>query len=258
MKIGSLAAPAIFGFTTLLGQGGLLNAAEIKVLSGAAVKPVMSELIPPFERSSGHKVTIDYASPAPVIVNRIEKGEAVDVAIATQQGIAGLVKQGRVTGGNAVDIAKVGVGVMVRKGAPKPDISSVEAFKRALLAAKSIGHGDPASESRTAVYVSDMLRRLDIAADIKPKIKIIYPPGTRESIAKGDVEIGFALTAEILDHPGVELVGPLPAEIQNYTVFTAGILASSKEQNAGQALIQYLTSPAAAAVWKAKGYERTK
>ena len=112
---------------------GVLNAAEIKVLSGAAVKPVMSELIPQFERSSGHKVTIDYAPTAPVIVNRIEKGEALDVAIATQEGIAGLVKQGRVTGGGAVGIARVGVGVMVRKGAPKPDISSADVFKRALL-----------------------------------------------------------------------------------------------------------------------------
>ena len=166
-------------------ESSVASAAEIKVLSGVAVKPVMSELIPQFERSSGHKVTIDYAPTAPVIVNRIEKGEAVDVAIATQQGIASLVKQGRVTGGSAVDIAKVGVGVMVRKGAPKPDISSVEAFKRTLLAAKSIGHGDPDREGRTAVYVSDLLGRLDIATDIKPKITIVYPPGTRESIAKG-------------------------------------------------------------------------
>ena len=144
---------------------------------------------------------------------------------------------------------------MVRKGAPKPDISSFEAFKRALLAAKSIGYGDPVLGGRTAIYVSDLLGRLDIAADIKPKITI-YPLGVYESIAKGDVEIGFALTTEILAYPGVDLVGPLPLEIQNYTVFTAGILASSKEQNAGRALIQYLTSPAAAAVWKAKGYER--
>ena len=106
---------------------GVLNAAEIKVLSGAAVKPVMSELIPQFERLSGRKVTIDYAPTAPVVVNRIEKGEAVDVAIASREGIASLVKQGRVTGGSAVDIAKVDVGAMVCKGAPKPDISSFEA-----------------------------------------------------------------------------------------------------------------------------------
>jgi molybdate transport system substrate-binding protein len=159
---------------------GVLNAAEIKVLSGAAVKPVMSGLIPPFERSSGHKVTIDYAPTAPVIVNRIEKGEAVDVAIATQQGIASLVKQGRVTGGSPVDIAKNGVGVFVRKGAPKPDISSFEAFKRALLAAKSIGHGDPDRGGRTAVYVSDLLGRLDIAADIKQRSQLF----TRRASAK--------------------------------------------------------------------------
>ena len=179
------------------------------------------------------------------------------MAIATQQSIAGLVKQRRVTGGNAVDIAKNGVGVFVRKGAPKPDISSVEAFKRALLAAKWIAHADPARGGRNGVYVASLLDQLDIAAGIKSKITI-FPPGVFDTIAKGNVEIGIGGISEIMTDPRVELVGPLPAAIQNYNQFTAGIVASSKEQDAGQALIQYLTSPAAAAVWKAKGYERTK
>jgi molybdate transport system substrate-binding protein len=263
MKIRSLriiAVPVASVVSYLLlaaSASGVLNAAEIKVLSGAVTKPVMNEIIPQFERSSGHKVTIDYAPTGPVIVNRIQKGEAVDVAIASQQAIADLEKQGRIAGGSPVDIAKNGVGVFVRKGAPKPDISSVEAFKRALLAAKSIAHADPARGGRTGVYVASLLDQLDIAAGIKSKITI-FPPGVFDTIAKGDVEIGIGGISEIITDPRVELVGPLPAAIQNYNQFTAGIVASSKEQDAGQALIQYLTSPAAAAVWKAKGYERTK
>ena len=193
MKIRSLriiAVPVASVVSYLLlaaSASGVLNAAEIKVLSGAfTVKPVMSKLIPLFERSSGHKVTIDYEPTAPFIVNRIQKGEAVDVAIANQQAIADLEKQGRIAGGSPVNITENGVGVMVRKGAPKPDISSVEAFKRALLAAKSIGHGDPDRGGRTGVYVASLLDQLDIAAGIKSKITI-FPPGVFDTIAKGNV-----------------------------------------------------------------------
>jgi molybdate transport system substrate-binding protein len=249
----SVASVASYLLVIATASGGV-NAAEIRVLSGAAVKPVMDEIIPRFERSSGHKVTIDYEPTAPVIANRIEKGEAVDVAIATQEGIASFVKQGRITGGSSVDIARGGLGAFVRKGRPKPDISSVEALKRTLLAAKSIAHGDPARGGRNAIYIADLLGRLDIAAAIKSKITI-FPPGVFDTIAKGDVELGFGGITEIMADPRVELVSPLPAEIANYTQFTAGILASSKEQDAGQVLIQFLTSPAAEAIMRAKGFE---
>lgn len=230
------------------------NAAEIKVLSNGAVKPAMIELIPKFEQSSGHEVTIDYGTSG-AITNRIQKGEAADVAIATQQQIANLEKQGRIAEGSSTGIAKVGVGVFVRKGAPKPDVSSVEALKRTLLAAKSIAHADPTRGGSTAIYVAGLLGRLDIAADIKSKIKI-FPPSDYDLIAKGDVEIGFGGITEIMADPRVELVGPLPAAIQNYTLFAAGIVASSKQQDAGKAFIQYITSSAAAAVLKAKSFER--
>lgn len=230
------------------------NAAEIKVLSAAALKPAMSELIPQFENSSGHKVTIDYGT-AREIADRIQKGEVADVAILTQQLVENLEKQARIVAGTPVEIGKVGVGLFMRKGAPKPDISSVEALKRTLLAAKSIGHVDPATGGPIGVYVVGLLGRLDIAADIKPKIRV-FPPYNFDTVANGDIEIAFASITEILADSRVEFVGPLPAAIQSYTVVGAGVVASGKERDAGQALIQFLTSPAAADVWKATGRER--
>jgi molybdate transport system substrate-binding protein len=229
------------------------SAAEIKLLCSLALQSAMSELLPQFEKSSGHKVTIDYGT-AGGLTDRIQKGQAADVAISARRQMANLEKQGKIAKDSSVDIAKFGVGLFVRKGAPKPDVSSVETFKRTLLAAKSIAHADPARGGVTAVYVAGLLGRLDIAAEIKPKITI-FPPGVYDTIARGDVEIGFGGTTEILADPRVELVGPLPAAIQNYTVFAAGILASSKEQDAGKALIQFLTSAAAVATMNAKGFE---
>jgi molybdate transport system substrate-binding protein len=164
-------------------------------------------------------------------------------------------KGGRIVEGSSVDIAKQGIGVFVRKGALKPDISSVENFKHTLLAVKSIAHADPArAEGNTARYVASLLGRLDIAADITPKITI-FAPGVYDTIANGDVEIGFAGVSEIVADPRVELVGPLPTAIQNYTVVTAGVVTNSKEQDAAKALIQFISSPAASAVLKANGYE---
>ncbi len=228
------------------------RAAEIKLLCTGALKPAISELVSQFEMSSDHKVTLDSGTSG-ALTGRIQKGEAADAVIATQRQIANLEKQGRIAEGTSVDIAKGGVGVFVRKGAPKPDIGSVEAFKLALLAAQSIAHADPARGGSTATYVVGLLGRLDIAANIRSKITV-FPPGVFDTIARGDVEIGFGSISEIGADPRVELVGPLPAAIQNYTVFAAGIVASSKQQDAGKALIQFISSPAAAAVMKAKGF----
>ena len=247
-------AVAILSLLVLATASGVANADEIKVLSAVGVKPVMIELIPQFEKSSGHKVSIDYGTVGG-LVGRIQKGEAADVVIVSGSQIGALEKQGKVASGSRIDFAKLGVGVFVRQGTPKPDVSSVEALQRTLLAAKSIGHADPARGGAIATYVADLLGRLDIAADIKPKIRV-FPPSDYSPIAKGDIEIGFGGIGEILTAPGIELVGPLPAAIQNYTLFAAAIAASSKEQEAGKALIQFLSSPAAAGVLKSKSFER--
>jgi molybdate transport system substrate-binding protein len=241
----------------LFATGTVAGAAEIRVVSPASMQTAMDELVPEFEKSSGHKVMIAFG-PVGAVADRIWKGEAADVAIVSRQQIEDLRKEGKIVEGSRVDLAKVGVGVAVRKGAAKPDLSSVEALKRALLDAKSIAYLDPASGAVSGTYVAGLLDRLGIAAQLKPKVKLITitPSATAfEVLAKGDVALQFGQITEIIAAPGVDFAGPLPAEIQNYTVFAAGIVAGSKQQEAGTALIRFLSSPAAAAVMKTKGLE---
>ena len=231
------------------------SAAEIKVLSGSGIQPVMIELIPKFEQLSRYKVTFDYGTVGGM-ADRVQRGEAADVVIATGPQIDALEGQGKVVAGSRTDLAKTGVGVFVRKGAPKPDISSVEAFKRTMLAAKSIGWNDPAAGAPVSIYMIGAFERLGIAAEMKPKITVFKQRSERfEAVARGDVEIGFNQISEILVAPNIELVGPLPASIQHYTLFAAGIVAASNEQDAGRALIRFISSSAAQAIMKPKGFE---
>ena len=230
-------------------------AAELKILSGSGVQPVMAELIPKFEQQTGHKVTFDYGTVGGM-ADRIAKGEAADVIIASGPQVEALEKQGRVANGSRTELAKTGVGVFVRKGAPKPDISSVETFKRTMLAAKSIGWNDPAAGAPVAIYMLGVFERMGIAADMKSKTTDFKQRSERfGAVARGDIEIGFNQVSEIIAAEGVDLVGPLPGPIQNYTMFTAGIVASSKQPDAARMFIQYVSSPAARTLMSAKGLE---
>jgi len=229
--------------------------AELKVLSGSGVQPVMTEIIPQFERISGHKVIFDYGTVGGM-ADRVQRGEAADVVIASGPQIAALEHQGKVIAGSRTDLAKTGVGLFVRKGAPKPDISSVDAFKRTMLTAKSIGWNDPAAGAPVSIYMIDALERLGIGAEMKPKTTTFKNRSERfEAVARGDVEIGFNQISEIVAAPSVDLVGPLPAAIQHYTTFTAGIVASSNNREAAKALLQFIASPASRAAMNAKGFE---
>jgi len=235
--------------------GSIVNAADIKVLSVGALRSSTTSLIPDFEKSTGHKVTIE-SGPAGAMANRIQKGEVVDVGIVTTALIEGLVTQGKVMAGTQVIVARVGMGIGARRGAGKLDIGSMDAFKRTLLAAKSIGHTDPASGAPSGIYAAKLLAALDIAAELKPKIKIFASTALQyEAIANGDVELGFGQKTEILAEARVEFVGPLPTPVQNISQFSAGVVTSAKEPDAAKAFINFLTSPAAAAVMKAKGFE---
>jgi ABC-type molybdate transport system substrate-binding protein len=167
-----------------------------------------------------------------------------------------LQAQGKVVAGSRVNIAKVGVGVFVRKGAAKPDISSADAFKRSMLAARSIAYPDPAGGGASGIYVASLLERLGIAVEMKPKTKLFPPTEVLyASVASGEVEIGFNQISEILAQPTVQLAGPLPSAIQNYTQFAPGIVTGSSQTDAGRALVTFLSSPAAQIVLKAKGFE---
>jgi molybdate transport system substrate-binding protein len=240
---------ALFGITA----GSTARAAEIKLLCAVALQPAMVALIPDFEKSSGHKVTIAYGT-AGAVADRVQKGEAADIAISAGPVINQLQAQGKVVADSRVTIAKVGVGVFVRKGAAKPDISSADAFKRSMLAARSIAYPDPAGGGASGIYVASLLERLGIAVEMKPKTKppteVLYA-----SVASGEVEIGFNQISEILAQPTVELAGPLPSAIQNYTQFAPGIVSGSSQIDAARALVTFLSSPAAQTVLKAKGFE---
>jgi molybdate transport system substrate-binding protein len=246
----SIASAFIFTAATQLAV-----AAEIKVLSGSGVQPVMIELVPKFEQSSGHKVAFDYGTVGGM-ADRIQRGEAADVVIASGPQIDTLERQGKVVSGSRTDLAKTGVGLFVRKGAPKPEIGSVEAFKRAMLAAKSIGWNDPAAGAPVSIYMISAFGRLGIATEMKPKTTAFKQRSERfEAVARGDIEIGFNQISEILAAPGVDLVGPLPDAIQHYTLFSAGIVASSTEQEASKALLQFISSSAARSIMIARGFE---
>ena len=242
---------ALFGITA----GSTARAAEIRLLSASALHPAIDALIPDFEKSSGHKVTVAYGN-AGAVADRFQKGEAADLVINAGPLIDQLRAQGKVVADGRDTLAKVGVGVFVRKGAAKPDISSADAFKRSMLDARSIAYPDPAGGGASGIYVASLLERLGIALEMKPKTKLFSPTEVLyASVASGDVEIGFNQISEILAQPTVELAGPLPSAIQNYTQFAPGIVAGSNQTDAARALVTFLSSPAAQSVLKAKGFE---
>jgi len=251
----TLSAVIVLGLALLgITAASTVSAGEIKLLSAVALHPAIDALIPDFEKTSGHKVTIAYGT-AGGVAERVQKGESVDLVISAAPRIDQLQAQGKVVTGGVV-IAKVGVGAFVRKGAAKPDISSADAFKRSMLAARSIAYPDPAGGGASGIYVASLLERLGIAGEMKPKTKLLPPTeALYGSVASGEVEIGFNQISEILAQSIVELAGPLPPEIQNYTPFIPGIVIGSAQTDAVRALVTFLSSPAAETVLKAKGFE---
>jgi molybdate transport system substrate-binding protein len=240
----------------LMGVGAPRNAAaaEIKVLTAGAFKQVLLALLPQLEKEAGNKVTLDNDTVG-ALTRRIEGGEIFDLAVLTPGALENLAGKGKVTPGSATRLARVGIGVVVREGAAKPDIGSVDAFKRALLSAGSIAYIDPAAGGSSGIYVAGLLEKLGIGSEVKAKSKLIQGGAVAEHVAKGEAELGIHQISEILPVKGITLVGPLPSEIQNYTVYAAGIGAQAQAPDAAKALLKVLTGPAAADVLKAKGME---
>ena len=243
---------AAIGVTMTLASLGAINAADIKVVSSVGVRAVLEELAPQFERATSHKLTMTFGTAVP-LKRQIEAGEVFDVVILTPALVEELAKQGRVAAGTKIDIAKAGMGVAIRAGAPKPDISMPEAFKRSLLNAKSIVYS---KEGQSGAYMASLIERLGLATEMKPKTLLETRSGhTAIAVVEGKAELGFTLISEILPVSGAELLGPLPAELQNYVVFTAGISPNAKDVEAARAFINFFTAPAALPVLKAKGME---
>jgi molybdate transport system substrate-binding protein len=244
------------GFAAALLLAGAANAAEVRVMISGGLTAAYKELMPEFERLTGNRVLTAYGPSMGTTVNaipiRLERGEPVDVLIMVGYALGDLIKQGKVVADSRVDLAKSLIGVVVKSGAPKPDISSAEALKRALLAAKSIAYSDSAS----GVYVStEMFAKLGIADEMKDRARKIPATPVGEIVARGDPEIGFQAISELRPVPGVDIVGPLPPELQKVTVFAAGIATVSREPDAGKALIKFLASPAAGAAIIKSGME---
>jgi molybdate transport system substrate-binding protein len=231
------------------------SAAEVKVLTAGAFKQVVLAVVPEFEKQTGHKVTVDNDTVGG-LTKKIEGGETFDVVVLTPGAVDELTKKGKIADGTKAVLARVGVGVMVKAGAPVPDVSTVDAFKRALLDAKSVSYIDPASGGSSGIYVANLLQKLGIAEQIKPKEKLKKGGYVADLIKSGEAELGIHQISEIVPVKEVTLVGPLPAEIQNYTTYAAGVGASAKDSEAARALIKVLSGPAAAAVLKEKGMDR--
>jgi molybdate transport system substrate-binding protein len=226
-----------------------LQAAEIKVIAGGSMTASMNGLAAPFEKASGHKLSIHFDS-TPNIIARVNSGTPFDVVVVPVDVFKDAAAKARFAPGPTVDIARVGYGVIVRSGAPKPDISTPDAFKTALLAAPSITFL-PASAA--GAYVTKVFERLGISEEMKAKTKVQAAPAQiAPAVAKGEAELGVFLT-NVLVAPGVELVGPFPGNLQQELVFSSAVAADTKEADAAKALIDYLKTPEATAIIKAAG-----
>lgn len=257
MKIRSLllVAASSIAFIFLLVVGKPAESAEVKVLCANGMQTVMEDLAPKFERATGHKLAITFATGG-ATVKRAQGGEPADVVIAPQSGIGVLVKDGKVAAHAVSVLASTGISVAIRKGAAKPDISSPEALKRTLLAAKSITYLNPADGGASGIHFAKVLDRLGIANEMKPKTVFAPKAGAVGAlVANGEAEIGVIQYQLLFSVPGIEIIGPLPGDLQQTTVFSAAIMASAMEAEAGKTLVNFLRAPEAAAVVKAKGMD---
>ena len=230
------------------------HAAELKVMSTVALTPTLDELKPKYEKSSGNKLVIIYSTIAE-LKKRIEAGETADIMVLSRPALNDLQTQGKVSEGSIANVGSSYVAIGIRAGAPKPDISTAEKLKEALLATKSISYADPAKGGASGVYFAKVIDRLGIADQMKPKTVLVPGAQAGELVAKGEVEMGVAQASEIAAVPGAQVVGPLPGDLNSAITFAVGIGSASKDPAAAKSLIELLTGPTGAAVLKSKGMD---
>jgi molybdate transport system substrate-binding protein len=251
----SIIACATFAVAGALGAAvSPSHATDLKVLTAGAFKSTLVALAPEYEKASGNKLIIDNDTVG-ALVKRVEGGEAFDVIVLSPTAIDELAGKSKVAPFSRTNLARVGVGVMVKDGAPKPDISTVDAFKKAVLDAKSVSFIDPASGGSSGIYVEKLLEKLGIADQVKPKEKLKEGGSVADYILSGEAELGIHQISEIVPHKGVTLVGPLPPDIQSYTVYAAGVGPNTKYPDEARKVIAVLSGPAAQALFKSKGME---
>lgn len=229
--------------------------AELVVFSTIGVRSAAEQLFAQFDRTSGHKLAVTWGT-APMLVKRIEDGDTADVVVLSRAGIDALQKQGKIAPGTDVTLASSGVGIAVKAGAPKPDISTPEALKRALLAAKSIAYSEPSAGGASGVYFAKLLGRMGIAEEMKPKTKYPPPGGfSANLLMTGEAELAVQQKPELLHVAGVEVIGLLPGDLNVVTEFAAAIMMGGKNGEAGKVLIKMLQSPEAIAIFRSKGLD---
>jgi molybdate transport system substrate-binding protein len=236
-------------------QPGSLVMTELSVYSSIGVRSAAEELFRNFERQNGSRLAVTWGT-APMLVARVESGERADVLILSRAGIDSLLKHGNILSGSDVALAGSGVAIAVKAGSAKPDISTAEALKQALLRAKSIAYSEPSAGGASGVYFAKLLERMGIAEEMKLKTK--YPPAgsfSAELLLTGEAELAVQQKPELLHVSGVEIVGFLPGDLNLVTEFAAAIMGSSKNAAIGKALIESLRSPEAAAVFRSKGLD---
>jgi molybdate transport system substrate-binding protein len=245
---------AIIAIAAFLLAAGAANAAEINVMLTDALGTSFNELAPKFARANGHTIR-EVHGPSGGLVRRLNAGEPADVIFINDSGIDELIKQGKLQPGRT-DLTRTGIGIAVRKGARKPDVSTPEALRHALLDAKSVGYTDPAGGGLTAAPIIAMIEKFGIATQMAPKTKLAAggPTGRVSTlVANGEAEIGMQMVSELLSNPELEVIGMLPPELQLLTVYSAGITTTAKEPDAARALVRFLATPEATVVYKAKG-----
>ncbi|MGA7529142.1 MAG: molybdate ABC transporter substrate-binding protein, partial [Pseudolabrys sp.] len=217
----------------------------------------LEELAPKFEQATGSKLNITWATAA-ILVKRVQAGETADLIVLTKQSLDALTKDNKATAGADAVFASSGMAVVVKKGAPKPDISTPDAFKQALINAKTIAYSDPAAGGASGVYFAKLLERMGIADQMKAKTRHPPPSGNSANlVVAGEADLAIQQEPEVMSVAGIDMVGPLPADLNNITAYAAGIGAGSQQADAATALIRFLHSPEAQAVFKAKGLKPT-
>jgi molybdate transport system substrate-binding protein len=239
---------ASIGLSLVMTQ--VTQAAEVKAFVTGAARAAYQTLAPQFERASGHKLVSHFDLP-PALVRKIDAGEPYDVIILSYD-VDALIKQGKVVADSRTVFGRVGVGVAVRQGSPKPDFSTVQAFKRSLLNAKTFATSGEGSSGR---YVASLIERLGIAEQVKPKIRSGAAGASAQMLSRGEVDFVVSGLPPLIGTPGIEWLGYLPEEINSWLVFSGGIGVNAKEAEAGRALLKFLATPAALAVFKANGLE---
>ena len=229
-------------------------AAEIKVLTAGAFKPVVMALAPEFTARTGHSLKVDNDT-AGALLRRIGNGEVFDVVVLTPAAVAQLTQAGKLAAGSSTPLARVAIGVAVKQGAPAPDIGSVAAFRQALLAARAVAYIDPAAGGSSGIYLAQLFERLGIAAQIASKAVLVPGGLVAQRVVSGEADIALHQISEILAVPGATLVGPIPAEVQNYTVYAGALSTTPQDTPAAQAFLALLASERASAVLKDKGME---